>query len=248
MKVDLAEAYGKVEKKIVNSNEHYSRFVQLLLLYLKSNDCYLDAGCGNGYLIEALSKAAEKSSIKNLTLHGFDFSDQLVLNSRTLNTNALIKKACLPSLDYANEIFDAISMSEVLEHLAQPEESLIELRRILKANGKLIISIPNGDRLCIPHVINRRVSWQPADDFFYTYSELNFMLRICGFRIIHLETFGPRFMNRQGKSPFATTWNIILDWLLDNLGLFEMNRKTILLVAKKDDHYKDSIEYFKRSN
>jgi ubiquinone/menaquinone biosynthesis C-methylase UbiE len=248
MKVDLAEAYGKVDKKIVNSNEHYSRFVALSLLYLKNDDYYLDAGCGNGYLIKALFKAAEKSAIKNLNLHGFDFSDQLVINSKTLNTQATIKKACLPSLDYANEIFDVISLSEVLEHLAQPEKSLIELKRILKNNGKLIISIPNGDRLCIPHVINRRVSWQPADDFFYTYSELNFMLRICGFRIVHVETFGPRFMNPRGKSPFVTTWNIILDWVLDKLGLFEMNRKTILVVAKKDDHYKTDIEYIKRSN
>ena len=47
--------------------------------------------------------------------------------------------------NYENNFFDTILMFHVLEHLDDPVKTLKEIRRILKPNGKLIISTPDFD-------------------------------------------------------------------------------------------------------
>lgn len=43
----------------------------------------------------------------------------------------------------SSEKFDYIILADVLEHLIDPEQVLIKLKKYLKSNGKLLISLPN---------------------------------------------------------------------------------------------------------
>jgi len=43
--------------------------------------------------------------------------------------------------------FDVIILSDVLEHLDYPEKALTECKRVLKKNGKMIITIPNSNNI-----------------------------------------------------------------------------------------------------
>ena len=47
------------------------------------------------------------------------------------------------NLPFANKSFDIVTMLEVIEHLDNPEKALKEIYRVLKRNGKVIISTPN---------------------------------------------------------------------------------------------------------
>gem|GEM_PF-5676661 len=41
------------------------------------------------------------------------------------------------------KIFDVIVFADVLEHLKKPEEVLIKMKRFLKDDGFMVISLPN---------------------------------------------------------------------------------------------------------
>jgi SAM-dependent methyltransferase len=45
---------------------------------------------------------------------------------------------------FPDDYFDVVTMWDVIEHLHDPFETLLEIRRILKPGGKLIISTPNA--------------------------------------------------------------------------------------------------------
>jgi 2-polyprenyl-3-methyl-5-hydroxy-6-metoxy-1,4-benzoquinol methylase len=46
-------------------------------------------------------------------------------------------------LGFRNSVFDKIACFEVLEHLDSPIRALKEFKRVLKADGEIMISVPN---------------------------------------------------------------------------------------------------------
>lgn len=51
------------------------------------------------------------------------------------------------NIPFADESFDVAIMSEVLEHLVEPGQALTEVYRILKKNGKLVVSVPYKEKI-----------------------------------------------------------------------------------------------------
>lgn len=45
-------------------------------------------------------------------------------------------------IPYADEYFDSVLCSQVLEHVFNPEEFLSEIRRVLRPGGKLLLTVP----------------------------------------------------------------------------------------------------------
>jgi len=46
-------------------------------------------------------------------------------------------------LPFRNDVFDSILMLEVIEHVSHPFDLILEIRRVLKPNGKIWLSTPN---------------------------------------------------------------------------------------------------------
>lgn len=53
----------------------------------------------------------------------------------------------LSAAGYAERSFDVVTLWNVLEHLHAPVETLSQIRRLLKEDGVLILSVPNADSL-----------------------------------------------------------------------------------------------------
>lgn len=95
----------------------------------------LDLGCGNGAMLRAFSDFAPRWS-----LAGSELNDK---------TRAAVERIKGVEALYVGEPdkvpgnFDMITMSHMLEHIANPAEYLSALHRKLKPNGLLVIQVPN---------------------------------------------------------------------------------------------------------
>ncbi len=98
----------------------------------------LDAGCGEGHLLERLTK---KNSSHQY--HGIDITDIALKRAKERCPSANISKMDLSDIGFEDETFDVITCSEVLEHIPEYPEVIEELKRILKKDGQLIITFPN---------------------------------------------------------------------------------------------------------
>ncbi|HEV7329725.1 MAG TPA: class I SAM-dependent methyltransferase [Flavisolibacter sp.] len=137
-----------------------------LKLYAKGN--LLDLGCGKVPLYEAYKDY---------------ISDNICVDwGQTLHRN--------PYLDYEFDLnkslllndneFDTIILSDVLEHIRNPELLWAEMYRVLKKNGKLIMNVP----------FYYWLHEQPYDYFRYTKFALKSMAEEAGFKIVLLHSIG----------------------------------------------------------
>lgn len=113
-------------------------------------DRVCDAGCGAGiFLGDVLEQ------VPGVLGTGLDISQQLlgharkVLGVRGLNQRVRLTRADIRNLPVKENTFDFVWALEVLEHLPDPASGLAELRRVLSPDGRLVTSIPVGDRAAV---------------------------------------------------------------------------------------------------
>lgn len=218
------EAYNKVSEKVVNSEVHYNHLAELAESLIKNDMNFLDAGCGNGFLIKRPAETKTDDN-KNVNLYAFDALQKMVENLKnsfpSINLNQF-----LPNTSFGDTFFDKVLYSEVLEHPYSPVEVLKELNRISLSKGNPILSIPNRDSFGIQVVIKNKVVWQPADDVNYTFSELNMYLAESGWRLRSVETIGPIFPRIGRQSLVRKLLIRVTESMFDYFGLGSMRRQT----------------------
>jgi len=103
----------------------------------------LDLGCGGGYN-GALLKRAGAREVVGVELH----AGAAVQARKRLDAVVQSDLAHLDLSLLGDEPFDAILASDVLEHLAQPEEVLARALTRLRPGGAVVVSLPN-----VAHVV-----------------------------------------------------------------------------------------------
>ncbi len=111
----------------------------VLVNSIPSNGKVLDVGCGNGLISRSLGKFG-------FFVHGIDVSEKAIDTAKKLNLLDNVKFDVLSAeeLRASSEKYDAVICSEVLEHLQDPTALVSVLYQLLKEEGKLIVTVPNG--------------------------------------------------------------------------------------------------------
>jgi SAM-dependent methyltransferase len=100
----------------------------------------LDAGCGCGYGTHYLVMNGAKRAVGiDLSLEAIDYARQHYVAPR-LSYEVMD----VTSLEFPDKTFDAAVCLEVFEHVPDHQEMLAEVRRVLKPDGRVVISTPNG--------------------------------------------------------------------------------------------------------
>ncbi|MEO6250353.1 MAG: class I SAM-dependent methyltransferase [Luteimonas sp.] len=94
----------------------------------------LDVGCGNGAFLRLASEMGWSVS-------GLDFDPHAVEQAR--NAGFSVTVGGIDELDHVTDGYDVITLSHVVEHVADPNDLLVRLHRLLKPGGRLWMETPN---------------------------------------------------------------------------------------------------------
>ena len=115
-------------------SDMYDNFIEIKK-NIKAKTKLLDVGCGWAQALLFFKK-------KGLDCYGFDPAIEAV--NYGIKKGLTIRHAGLEGMDvFEKEKFDIITLFNVLEHLANPEKALKEIKKIMMPNGILVIDVPN---------------------------------------------------------------------------------------------------------
>ena len=121
---------------------------RIIRSYIKEGSKILDCGCGTGQILKYLEDDDK------FELYGLDFAAHALMQLRE-DTGVRLINSSLPSLPIKDSVFDYVILSEVLEHLWRHRTMLKEIWRILRQNGKIIVTVPDnclGPLSCMEHI------------------------------------------------------------------------------------------------
>jgi dolichol-phosphate mannosyltransferase len=137
----------------------------------------LDVGCGSSVILDALPDVV-----------GLDISLPKLRFMHGHLRNALVA-GDIRRLPFADQTFDLLVCSEVIEHFPEDARVFTELRRVLRVGGSLVIGTPDYARLAwrvIEEVYRRVAPGAYADEHVchYTFASLCGSLEQNGFRVL----------------------------------------------------------------
>ena len=110
---------------------------------IRNNRCkVLDAGCGDGSLLEPLCKSQE--------CYGVDVSEAQLKKAQTKGIKTFRLDLESERLPFADDFFDLVICSETIEHLLDADNLLQEIHRTVRLGGTFILTFPN---------VNQPISW-----------------------------------------------------------------------------------------
>lgn len=148
----------------------------------------LDLGCGagaNGLSLTALHP--------DLEVHGVDVLEPGAVAPGVVYRQCDLDQGTLP---YADEFFDAVILTHVIEHLREPMRLGPEIRRVMKRGASIYVETPNWTSILVPSFGIRRDQHNPFNFFDdpthvrpWTKQALyDFFSQACGLRVRRVGT------------------------------------------------------------
>jgi 2-polyprenyl-3-methyl-5-hydroxy-6-metoxy-1,4-benzoquinol methylase len=174
---------------------------------------FLDVGCSSGVFGAELKK-----SYPSATVWGIELDKQAATAAR-LKLDHVIEgsfEAGLPELE--EKKFDCIIFNDVLEHLVNPGQILLECKNYLSDGGNVVASIPNILYWPAMYEIIRHQDWRYQDSGILDNTHLRFftkksavrMFEDAGYEVSRCEGINPLVMKRYTIANF-----LLLDHLRD---------------------------------
>jgi 2-polyprenyl-3-methyl-5-hydroxy-6-metoxy-1,4-benzoquinol methylase len=116
-------------------NRQWPVKVRTISKILPLNVSVLDVGCGNGSILRGLRDHGFQN------LHGLDLS---VYAARRLTAEGIpTSVGTVLEMPFRDGQFDSVIASEVLEHVVRRRRFLRELKRVVRAGGTVLVSVPD---------------------------------------------------------------------------------------------------------
>lgn len=143
----------------------------------------LEVGSGYGYLLDYFRQDGWQ-------VEGAEPNEGLNRNARkTLGLKVF--SGILPEANYPDASFDVVLMAHVIEHVPDPQDTLREIRRVLKPGGMLVMETPRYDTLMFK-LLGRRERSLSCDGhiYFFTTKTLRESSEKAGFEVVREDAVG----------------------------------------------------------
>lgn len=98
----------------------------------------LDAGCGEGHLLELLHQKNSASEY-----YGVDETEVAIADAKKRCPFGTFHLGNIAQMPFPDGSFDIVIATEVLEHVIEYQQVITELKRVTKKGGSLIFTFPN---------------------------------------------------------------------------------------------------------
>jgi|TARA_B100001971_G_C18141728_1_gene510738 ubiquinone/menaquinone biosynthesis C-methylase UbiE len=133
--------------------------------WLPSNlDRLLDVGCSYGYFTKFYLSKCKK-------VYGIDPDNKMIEVGKSRCPQVEFKVARAEDLPFEEDYFDAVVLNDVFEHVDSERKSLDEIKRVLKKEGIVILTVPNKGLFRFLDVDNH--SWRVRTYFPRLYNIFN---------------------------------------------------------------------------
>lgn len=124
----------------------------------------LDLGCGSGKFLMMCKK-------RNIPVSGIDISPERIERLSSEGYDVVLGFA--EHLPYDTGTFRFVNMSEVIEHVQEPDTVMQEVARVMKDDGAAYVSVPNRWGVYDPHYHMWFINWMPR-------SWADYIIRLLG--------------------------------------------------------------------
>lgn len=111
---------------------------ELALSYINATDRVLEIGCGDGYGAHLISSIGADVVAIDVDTNAINYAKR-----KYKDTNITFELYDGETIDYADHIFNMIVSFQVIEHVADVEKYLKNIKRLLKPEGIFIITTPS---------------------------------------------------------------------------------------------------------
>jgi len=172
--------------------------MRILFLRARPGGRLLDVGCGNGSTLVTMRQMGWQGE-------GVDADPAAVEATRSHGIEARV--GTLESQHYADDSFDAVTMSHLIEHVADPVALVRECRRILRPGGHLAIATPNAGSIGHARFRERWRGLEPPRHLVvFTAGALRRVVESAGLRVERFHT-SPRLAALIHRESMAPTRN-----------------------------------------
>lgn len=194
----------------------------------KVTDAILEIGSGGGFAQEILKRVQ---------------SNYFPLDIPVRNLKIIKGKCSLPvfpvasdahNLPFKERSFDSVIMAEVLEHLSSPEIVLSEVRRILKDQGTLLVSVPYKEKITYQICIHCNKP-TPTHSHLHSFDTENLsqLMKTTGFRTVKVSKICNKIPSRLHFNIFFQNVPFRIWKIFDNFFTLLVDKPTSLIIVGK---------------
>lgn len=191
---------------------HHPLHARLLdFINIDAGRCVLELGCGPGKYVALLCSAG----FDVVAVDPYSFLSWETIRA---NTNADFRdNVYAETLPFPDACFDHVVCLSALYYFESPDRALMEIRRVLKPSGKLVLRAVNKNNL---YTLKTGMPPDPASRHLHSMDELKNLLRRNGFAVADSFAYG------YWPSAFTNFWWYLIcvwipitvqDWLSDRL-------------------------------
>jgi 2-polyprenyl-3-methyl-5-hydroxy-6-metoxy-1,4-benzoquinol methylase len=144
----------------------------------------LDVGCGPGFFVATAAASGWDAWGVELNKHAVAWANEHVTD-RVLH-------GTVETLEFPDAAFDCVTMFDVIEHLPDPRSDLLDVWRVLRPGGLLVVVTPDAGAL-VPRLLGSRwleMKRAPEHLHFFSVDTLARLLRLGGFSAFEWHSIG----------------------------------------------------------